>query len=102
MSGDGSEHIESDVEGDEGQELDDGEDGNEDEGEECVLEEAEDGPHRGLAVHRVEEGVADVLLRRKEERYMFNRGEETVKRSQDGYDQIDLEAADAANVVVAT
>lgn len=31
---------------------------------------------------------------------MLNRGDETVKRSQDIHDQIDLEAADASNVMV--
>ena len=31
---------------------------------------------------------------------MFDRREQTVKRSQNGDDQIDLEAADAANVMV--
>lgn len=72
MNGDQQMHFESNVEGDEGEELDDGEDGDEDEGEEHVLEEAENGSHRGFAVHRVEEGVADVLLGRREKRYVFN------------------------------
>ena len=102
MDGKDSSHVESNVEGDEGEELDDGEDGNEDEGEESVLEEAEDGANREIAVHRVEERIADVLVRKGEEGYVLDRGKQTVKRSQNGDDQIDLEAADAANVMVTT
>lgn len=100
MDGRESDYVKSNVEGDEGQEFDNGENGNEDEGEESVLEEAEDGANREFAVHRVEERIADVLVRKGEERYVFDRREQTVKRSQNGDDQIDLEAADAANVMV--
>lgn len=101
MNSSNDKHVEGDVEGDEGEEFDNGEDGDEDEGEERVLEEAEKGPNRELTVHRVKECIADVLLRKGEKRNMFNRREKTIKCSQNGDDQIDLEAADTANVVVA-
>ena len=84
MDGKDSNHVESNVEGDEGEELDNGEDGNKDEGEESVLEKAEDGANREIAVHRVEERVADVLVSKGEERYVLDRGKQTVKRSQNG------------------